>query len=95
MISDLTKTDDLQVQIERLKSGIREIAHEINNPLGVLRMAVYFLETTDPNSEARARYIRMMNESLDKMDEILKHLSRLRDNPPQGDHDKPPADRSA
>lgn len=81
MRSESTANDDPQFQLEKLKSGIREITHEINNPLGVLRMASYFLESTDPDAETRARYAKMMNESLDRIEQILNRLSFLRENP--------------
>ena len=57
------------------RSDIRMICHDLSNPLGILRMAVYFLQSSQGDPEKRAHYYTMMNESLDKME---GHLKRLR-----------------
>jgi nitrogen-specific signal transduction histidine kinase len=79
MRTESTTKDDIHLQIERLKSELGDFAHEINNPLGILRMVAYFLESTDPDAETRVRYAKMMNESLDKIEHVLQRLSALRD----------------
>jgi nitrogen-specific signal transduction histidine kinase len=72
---------ELRAQVENLRSGIREVAHEINNPLGVVRMAAYFLESTNPDPEKKAQYLKVINDSLDKIEASLKRLRLLRENP--------------
>ena len=72
---------ELQTQIANFKSGIREIAHEINNPLGVLRMAAYLMEMTNPDEEKRKHYVNLINTSVDKIEIGLKRLKTLRENP--------------
>jgi signal transduction histidine kinase len=59
-----------------LQHDIRQICHDLSNPLGILRMAVFFLQTARGSDEKRAEYYAMMNASLDKID---THLKRLRD----------------
>jgi hypothetical protein len=60
---------------DELHTQLRQICHDLSNPIGVLRMAVYFLQSSKVDEEKRARYHTIMNESLDKMD---FHLRRLR-----------------
>ncbi|MBM2839571.1 MAG: HisKA protein [Bacteroidetes bacterium] len=78
------KPQDLEehsVQVENLKAGIREISHEINNPLGVMRMAAYFLEVTNPPEDKKTHYFKVLNESIDKIEKGLERLKILRENP--------------
>jgi nitrogen-specific signal transduction histidine kinase len=80
-MSSQGELDVLQAQVTNFKSGIREIAHEINNPLGVLRMAAFLLETTDPDEAKRKHYVNLINTSVDRIDAALKRLRALRENP--------------
>jgi len=73
--------DEHVVQVESLKTGIREIAHEINNPLGVMRMAAYFLEVTNPPEDKKTHYFKVLNDSIDKIERCLDRLKKLRENP--------------
>lgn len=72
---------DAARQLESLKDGIREIAHEISNPLGIIRMAVYFLQTTNPTEEKRDRYFKVINDGLERIEQNLVKLKEIRDNP--------------
>ncbi len=83
-------TEDVQSQLDNLRDAIREIAHEINNPLGVLRMATYFLESADPGPEKKAEYFRVMSESIDKIEQNLNLLRAVRENPGLKLSDTPP-----
>jgi len=76
-----------QLYIQNLRTSLRELAHEINNPLGVLRMTAYFLESGNPPAEKRQHYIKVMNESLDKIEASLHRLRTMLD-------DAPPAEDS-
>jgi nitrogen-specific signal transduction histidine kinase len=82
--------DELQTQITNLKAGIREVAHEINNPLGVLRMAAYLMETTNPDEAKRKHYIGLLNSSIDRIETGLKRLRALRDSPSTAATNAPP-----
>ncbi len=73
--------EDFQEETRKLKAGIREIAHDINNPLGVLRMAAYLMETTNPDEAKRKHYMGLINTSVDRIEQVLKELRALRDNP--------------
>ncbi len=69
--------DDPKGRIDAMRYTIREIAHDISSPLGVLRMAVYYLQTADPDLEKQQQYYRLMNETMDKVEESLKRLRTL------------------
>jgi nitrogen-specific signal transduction histidine kinase len=75
------EVSSVQLQVENLRTAIREISHEISNPVGVLRMATYFLEETNPSPEKKAHYISLINDSLDKIEANLQRLKILRENP--------------
>jgi nitrogen-specific signal transduction histidine kinase len=74
-------------QLELAKTGLRDIAHEISNPLGVLRMVGYFLERGEVRPEKIAEYAAMISQSLDRIDHNLQKLNELRRSLPDG----PPA----
>ncbi|RPH37707.1 hypothetical protein EHM92_01985 [bacterium] len=71
------ETDDPQARIDAMNKSIREIAHDLSNPLGVLRMAVYYLETGEPDQEKRTHYYKMMGQTLDKIETGLRRLRAL------------------
>ena len=73
-------------ELEELKTHLREIAHEINNPLGVLRMTAYFLDRGEVTAEKLAEYAGLINQSLDRIEHGMKRLNDLRRNatPPGG-----------
>ncbi len=75
------ESGELEQQLERLKSGIKEITHDINSPLGVLRMAAYFIETGEYDTEKKLHYVEVMNQSLDKIETCLQRLKALREHP--------------
>ncbi len=70
-------------QLDHLRTSLREIAHEINNPLGVLRMTAYFLERGDLAPEKMAEYVGLINQSLDRIEKSIQRLNSLRGSPPE------------
>jgi nitrogen-specific signal transduction histidine kinase len=66
---------DSSATIDELRSGIRQICHDLSNPIGILRMAVYYLQTSQVTPEKRTHYFATMTETLDKLE---NHLKRLR-----------------
>jgi signal transduction histidine kinase len=73
------ENDPADLRLQHLKSSLREITHELNNPLGVIRMAAYFLEHNEAGPEKRDQYFKIINESLDKAETVLKKLRALRE----------------
>lgn len=82
---------DLQKQVDNLKAGIREVAHEINNPLGVMRMALYMMQAHKNDQQKQEEYRELLNASIDRIEEGLKRLRALRENP----HAPPPPPRTS
>lgn len=60
-----------------MKHEIRQICHDLSNPLGILRMALYVLQSSKADPEKRAHYFSLMSESLDKMEVHLKKLRTI------------------
>ena len=86
------ETDGVLLQLENLKSGIKEISHEMSNPLGVIRMAAYFLESTNPEEEKRMHYLKVVSQNLDKIEACLQKLKILRENPTKTTSELAPPD---
>ena len=75
------KQYDPAANLENIRNGIREITHGINNPLGIIRMAVYFLQTTNPTGEKREHYFKIIDEGMGRIEQSIEHLKMLRENP--------------
>ena len=80
-------------QFENLKVGIRDVTHEINNPLGIIRMALYFLQTTNPEGEKREHYFKVMEDGLERIEQALQRLKMLRENSSAWIQEQPPKDQ--
>jgi nitrogen-specific signal transduction histidine kinase len=72
---------DASRELETIRAHIREIAHAINNPLGVLRMTAYFLDRGDVAPEKLVEYAGLINQSLDRIEIGIKRLNDLRRSP--------------
>jgi nitrogen-specific signal transduction histidine kinase len=63
--------------VNQLKLDIRAVLHEVTNPLGVVRMATYYLQTANPDDAKRTHYYALIAQSLDRIDGQLKRLRDL------------------
>jgi nitrogen-specific signal transduction histidine kinase len=70
-------TAELRGELDRLRTEIRDIAHDISNPLGVLRMAAYYLQTAHPDNEKREQYYKIIGETVGRVEESLRRLRSL------------------
>ena len=68
-----------------MHSGIREISHDISSPLGVLRMAVFYLQSSGADETKRTEYYQLMNDTIEKVEGCLKRLRGLTDGQPGAD----------
>jgi nitrogen-specific signal transduction histidine kinase len=68
---------DAGAQLLQLKQGIREIAHDISNPLGVLRMAAYYLQHGNPDKDKQAHYYTVITETVERVEAGLVRLRSL------------------
>ena len=86
--------EEIRAQLQHLKGGIREIAHDISNPLGVLRMAAYYLQHGTPDKEKQEHYYTVIGQTVEKVEGILNKLRALSEPPKAPVHTSPPPDPS-
>ena len=67
----------LLAYIEETRKSLRKITHDLSNPLGIVRMAVYFMQTVKPDEEKRNEYLATVNEAIDRLDDHVKSLRDL------------------
>jgi nitrogen-specific signal transduction histidine kinase len=63
--------------MEATRQELRKLAHDISNPVGILRMAVYYLETARPDAEKCRQYYLMMNQNIDKIEVLIRQLRSI------------------
>ncbi len=76
-----SEAEALARRFDDIHRGIRKLAHDISNPLGIIRMAIYVLETTNPDEEKRNEYYRLLNQSISRIDDHLTQLRALTETP--------------
>ncbi len=79
---------DAGAQLLQLKQGIREIAHDISNPLGVLRMAAYYLQHGNPDKDKQDHYYTVIAETVERVEAGLIRLRSLSEHEGAGAADK-------
>ncbi len=67
--------------LEDMKQKLRKIAHDMSNPVGILRMAVYYLETAKPDPDKTLQYYTMMNQNIDKIEVLIRQLRLVAGSP--------------
>jgi nitrogen-specific signal transduction histidine kinase len=65
--------------IDAIRAGIRKITHELSSPLGVLRMTSHYLRTQEMPQEKREHYLKVLNESVDRLEDGLHRMRALAD----------------
>ena len=69
------ETEEIQKQLEALRSDIRQIAHDISTPLGVVRLVAHYLEGRPDDESQREHYCQVISQNVAK---IEANLDRLR-----------------
>jgi PAS domain S-box-containing protein len=85
---ELTKAKDQLVRQTRLASLGQisaGIAHELRNPLSGIRMAIYYLQRTVPESESKLReHLRLIDQAAREAEQIITDLTAMsRGTPPE------------
>lgn len=81
--------------LEAIRLGIRKITHELSSPLGVLRMTTHYLRTQNVSEEKRAHYLKVLDETVDRLEDGLHRMRALADPDYQPQpQDIPPTDSS-
>jgi len=70
--------DALREQLADITNTLAFITHEINNPLSVIRLALYHLENLEITPEKRQNLFRIISESLDKVQSQTEELRLVR-----------------
>jgi nitrogen-specific signal transduction histidine kinase len=81
--------DDIRQQLETLRADVRQIAHDISSPLGVLRMVTYYLQSSEPTREKREHYFKVITQNIERVEATLVRLRSITETPPPG-HDAVP-----
>jgi nitrogen-specific signal transduction histidine kinase len=69
------------VTSEATRQELRKLAHDISNPVGILRMAVYYLETARPDAEKCNQYYTLMNQNIDRIEGLINQLRGIAGSP--------------
>jgi signal transduction histidine kinase len=70
--------EDITSKLKSINESLGFITHEINNPLSVIRLAIYHLENMELSSEKRKMLFKLLNENIDKVDMQMDELRTLR-----------------
>jgi len=70
--------DVLRNRVRNINKSLANLMHDINNPLSVVRLAVYHLEKTDIPEDKKETFLRLLVNNLDKLDAHLKELTVIR-----------------
>jgi len=75
-MSQPPEREELERRIAELEAEFRRFVHAVNNPLGIIRMAAYFLQTVPGDEGKRAEYFALINENLDRVDQLVREARR-------------------
>jgi signal transduction histidine kinase len=70
--------DTLRKRLHRISDSLAFISHELNNPLSVIRLALYHLEKPDLAPEKRDIFFKLLADNVDKVDRQVKELRSIR-----------------
>jgi signal transduction histidine kinase len=70
--------DTLQDRLKSANQTLAFITHEINNPLSVIRLALYHLQVDDASKGRREALFQMLSENVDKVNRQLDQLRSVR-----------------
>lgn len=71
--------DSIRVKIMSINSVLAHITHEINNPLGVIRLALFQLQSKSKPDESTAKYFKMITDNVNKLEEQIQALRSARE----------------
>jgi signal transduction histidine kinase len=70
--------DTLQDRLKSANQSLAFITHEINNPISVIRLALYHLQIDDASKGRREALFQMLSENVDKVNKQLDQLRSVR-----------------
>jgi signal transduction histidine kinase len=70
--------DALHERLRSANSALATFVHDINNPLSVIRLALYHLETPGLPKQKRDTFFKLLLENLERIDSHMKSLALIR-----------------
>jgi len=70
--------DALYERLRSLNSSLSTFVHDLNNPLSVIRLALYHLENPGLPSQKRETFFKLLVENLSRIETSMKALSLIR-----------------
>jgi signal transduction histidine kinase len=74
----LREFDSLRSRLKDANETLAMIAHEINNPLIVIRLALFHLENPEMTKSRKIALFRMLSENVDRVDTQVEQLRQVR-----------------
>jgi len=70
--------DDIRNEILTISESLAFITHEINNPLSVMKLALYHLQSYPSDEERRAMMVKIISDNIYKVETQMSELRSLR-----------------
>jgi DNA-binding response OmpR family regulator len=70
--------DGVRQRLQTLDQSLSAITHEINNPLSVIRLAIYNLQRPGIAEEKKALFLQLLMENVIRVDDQMKKLHEVR-----------------
>lgn len=80
-VADQKKAKDFDVIRDRMRRANRSLAfitHEINNPLSVIRLAIYHLQNANLPKTKKKAFFKLLVDNIDKVNLQMKELYTIR-----------------
>lgn len=70
--------DTIRGRLHAVNESLAHITHEINNPLAIIKLALYHLEKQNLPDEKKATYIKLLLDNIGRVDEQMNELKEVR-----------------
>jgi signal transduction histidine kinase len=70
--------DALYERLRSVNASLSTFAHDLNNPLSVIRLALYHLENPELTTQKRGMFFKLLVENLERIDAHMKTLAAIR-----------------
>ncbi|HUL43431.1 MAG TPA: histidine kinase dimerization/phospho-acceptor domain-containing protein [Bacteroidota bacterium] len=70
--------DVLHGRLRAVSSSLATLTHDINNPLSVIRLALYHLQNRTLAKEKRELFIKLLLDNIERIDNQMKELTAIR-----------------
>ncbi|MDI6766811.1 MAG: hypothetical protein QME52_08325 [Bacteroidota bacterium] len=70
--------DVLHRRLKRINSTLSSLVHDINNPLSVIRLAMYHLDNPKLSIEKKETFMKMLINNIERLDNQMKELRIIR-----------------